>query len=169
MELSLAALAFRAGHTVIVIERLLAIAYVWWCALTGRDRSTTHRPGDAADRRRTRCRQPRRLPAGRTAATSWRSRPALRAGTVAAQRTVGRADAGRHHHRWACPVGGMRSPRQALNRYLSYGFAVPPARAGSLSPLSSRVRGSPVLPTSPRGGYRKYARPRLGGGILSRR
>jgi hypothetical protein len=36
MELSRAALAFRAGHAAIAIEQLLAIAYVWWCALTGR-------------------------------------------------------------------------------------------------------------------------------------
>jgi hypothetical protein len=36
MELSRAALAFRAGHTAIAIEQLLAIAYVWWCALTDR-------------------------------------------------------------------------------------------------------------------------------------
>src|SRR4028119_1112245 len=36
MKLSLAALAFRAGHTAIAIEQLLAIAYVWWCALSGR-------------------------------------------------------------------------------------------------------------------------------------
>ena len=36
MELSRAALAFRAGHTAIAIEQLLAIAYVCWCALTGR-------------------------------------------------------------------------------------------------------------------------------------
>jgi len=36
MELSRAALAFRAGDAAIAIEQLLAIAYVWWCALTGR-------------------------------------------------------------------------------------------------------------------------------------
>jgi hypothetical protein len=36
MELSRAALAFRAGHAAIAVEQLLAIAYVWWCALTGR-------------------------------------------------------------------------------------------------------------------------------------
>jgi len=31
-----AALAFRAFHAVIAVEMLLAIAYVWWCALSGR-------------------------------------------------------------------------------------------------------------------------------------
>ena len=36
MKLSRAALAFRAGHAAIAVEQLLAIAYVWWCALTGR-------------------------------------------------------------------------------------------------------------------------------------
>src|SRR5215207_293584 len=34
--LSRAALAFRAFHAVIAVEMLLAIAYVWWCALSGR-------------------------------------------------------------------------------------------------------------------------------------
>jgi hypothetical protein len=38
-KLSRAALAFRALHAVIAVEMLLAIAYVWWCALSGcRDR-----------------------------------------------------------------------------------------------------------------------------------
>src|SRR5215207_8040617 len=32
-KLSRAALAFRAFHAVIAVEMLLAIAYVWWCAL----------------------------------------------------------------------------------------------------------------------------------------
>jgi hypothetical protein len=36
MKLSRAALAFRAVHAAIAVEMLLAIAYVWWCALTGR-------------------------------------------------------------------------------------------------------------------------------------
>ena len=36
MKLSRAALAFRAAHTAIAAEQLLAIAYVWWCALSGR-------------------------------------------------------------------------------------------------------------------------------------
>lgn len=37
--LSRAALAFRAVHAAIAVEMLLAIGYVWWCALTGhRDR-----------------------------------------------------------------------------------------------------------------------------------
>jgi hypothetical protein len=35
-KLSRAALAFRAAHAAIAVEMLLAIAYVWWCALTGR-------------------------------------------------------------------------------------------------------------------------------------
>jgi hypothetical protein len=35
-KLSRAALAFRAAHAAIAIEMLLAIAYVWWCALSGR-------------------------------------------------------------------------------------------------------------------------------------
>ena len=35
MKLSRAALAFRAAHTAIAAEQLLAIAYVWWCALSG--------------------------------------------------------------------------------------------------------------------------------------
>jgi|SRR5215207_5918339 len=39
MKLSRAALAFRTAHAAIAVEQLLAIAYVWWCALTGgRDR-----------------------------------------------------------------------------------------------------------------------------------
>lgn len=39
MKLSRAALAFRAAHAAIAIEQLGAIAYVWWCALSGhRDR-----------------------------------------------------------------------------------------------------------------------------------
>ena len=33
---SRAALAFRAFHAVIAVEMLLAIAYVWWCAMSGR-------------------------------------------------------------------------------------------------------------------------------------
>jgi hypothetical protein len=35
-KLSRAALAFRAFHAGIAVEMLLAIAYVWWCALGGR-------------------------------------------------------------------------------------------------------------------------------------
>jgi hypothetical protein len=35
-ELSRAALTFRAVHAVIAAEMLLAIGYVWWCALAGR-------------------------------------------------------------------------------------------------------------------------------------
>ena len=35
-KLSRAALAFRAFHAVIAVEMLLAIAHVWWCALSGR-------------------------------------------------------------------------------------------------------------------------------------
>lgn len=34
--LSRAALAFRVFHAAIAVEMLLAIGYVWWCALTGR-------------------------------------------------------------------------------------------------------------------------------------
>jgi hypothetical protein len=35
-KLSRAALVFRAVHTAIILEQLFAIAYVRWCALTGR-------------------------------------------------------------------------------------------------------------------------------------
>src|SRR5215216_7840794 len=35
-KLSRAAMAFRAAHAAIAVEQLLAIAYVWWCALSGR-------------------------------------------------------------------------------------------------------------------------------------
>jgi hypothetical protein len=35
-RLTLGALAFRAVHAAIAATFLLAIAYVWWCALTGR-------------------------------------------------------------------------------------------------------------------------------------
>ena len=35
-KLSRAALAFRIFHAAIAVEQLLAIGYVWWCALTGR-------------------------------------------------------------------------------------------------------------------------------------
>jgi hypothetical protein len=35
-KLSGAALAFRTFHAAIAVEQLLAIAYVWWCALSGR-------------------------------------------------------------------------------------------------------------------------------------
>ena len=35
-KLSRAAVAFRTFHAAIAAEQLLAIAYVWWCALTGR-------------------------------------------------------------------------------------------------------------------------------------
>jgi len=35
-KLSRAALAFRAVHAAIAIEQLLAIAYVWYCVLSGR-------------------------------------------------------------------------------------------------------------------------------------
>ena len=35
-KLSRAALVLRAAHAAIAIEMLLAIAYVWWCALSGR-------------------------------------------------------------------------------------------------------------------------------------
>ena len=34
-RLSRAALAFRVVHAAIAVEMLLAIGYVWWCALTG--------------------------------------------------------------------------------------------------------------------------------------
>jgi len=36
VELSRAALAFRAAHATIAVEMMFAIAYVWWCALIGR-------------------------------------------------------------------------------------------------------------------------------------
>ena len=35
-KLSRAALAFRTAHAAIAVEMLLAIAYVWWCGLSGR-------------------------------------------------------------------------------------------------------------------------------------
>ena len=35
MKLSRAALAFRAAHAAIAAEQLIAISYVWWCALSG--------------------------------------------------------------------------------------------------------------------------------------
>jgi len=35
-RLTPAALAFRGAHAVIAASFLIAIAYVWWCALTGR-------------------------------------------------------------------------------------------------------------------------------------
>ena len=35
-KLSRAALAFRTFHAAIAAEQLFAIAYVWWCAITGR-------------------------------------------------------------------------------------------------------------------------------------
>ena len=35
-KLSRAALAFRTAHAAIAVEMLLAITYVWWCALSGR-------------------------------------------------------------------------------------------------------------------------------------
>lgn len=35
-KLSRPALAFRTAHATIAVEQLLAIAYVWWCALSGR-------------------------------------------------------------------------------------------------------------------------------------
>lgn len=35
-KLSRAALAFRTFHSAIAVEQLLAIVYVWWCALSGR-------------------------------------------------------------------------------------------------------------------------------------
>jgi hypothetical protein len=36
IKLSRGTLAFRAAHAAIAAEQLLAIAYVWWCALSGR-------------------------------------------------------------------------------------------------------------------------------------
>jgi hypothetical protein len=36
VKLSRVALAFRAAHAAIALEMLIAIAYVWWCALSGR-------------------------------------------------------------------------------------------------------------------------------------
>lgn len=42
MKLSRVALAFRAAHAAIAAEQLLAIAYVWWCALTGRRDRVLH-------------------------------------------------------------------------------------------------------------------------------
>jgi hypothetical protein len=35
-KLSRAAMSFRTFHAAIAVEQLLAIAYVWWCALSGR-------------------------------------------------------------------------------------------------------------------------------------
>jgi hypothetical protein len=35
-KLSRAAMAFRAAHAAMAVEQLVAIAYVWWCALNGR-------------------------------------------------------------------------------------------------------------------------------------
>jgi hypothetical protein len=36
MKLSRAAMSFRVFHAAIAVEQLCAIAYVWWCAITGR-------------------------------------------------------------------------------------------------------------------------------------
>jgi hypothetical protein len=36
VKLSRAVMSFRAFHAAIAAEQLLAIAYVWWCAITGR-------------------------------------------------------------------------------------------------------------------------------------
>jgi len=41
-KLPRAALAFRAAHAAIAVEMLLAIAYVWWCALSGRHGRLLH-------------------------------------------------------------------------------------------------------------------------------
>ena len=35
-KLSRGAMSFRVFHAAIAVEQLLAIAYVWWCALSGR-------------------------------------------------------------------------------------------------------------------------------------
>jgi hypothetical protein len=113
MELSRAAFAFRAGHTAIAIEQLLAIAYVCWCALTGRCDSllriavaTLLIESVLVVANRGDC------PWGGLQQRLGDPVPLFEL----VRRTVGRADTGRHHHRWACPVGGMRSPRQALAR-----------------------------------------------------
>ena len=41
-KLSRAALAFRTFHATIAVEQLLAIAYGWWCALSGRRDRLVH-------------------------------------------------------------------------------------------------------------------------------
>ena len=46
-ELSSAARAFRTGHAAVALTFLLAIVYVWWCALTGRRDRWLRRAGVA--------------------------------------------------------------------------------------------------------------------------
>ena len=83
---------FRAFHGAIVVEMLLAIAYVWWYGLSGR-RSVGDRLRHADQR------QQRKFPARRTARTSWRPHPAIRASSFDACCKASDADAGRHHLR----------------------------------------------------------------------
>jgi hypothetical protein len=102
-RLSRAALAFRAAHATIALEQLLAIAYVWWCALSGR-RGDADREGVLVTANGGDC------PLGGLQRTPRRPRPSIRAGALAARRETGGADAGGHHRSRACSLDGTRSP-----------------------------------------------------------
>jgi hypothetical protein len=76
--------------------------------------SAMHSRGDPNRRRRPRNRKPWRLPAKRTARTSWRPRAFVRAGTLTACRKAGRNDHGCRHLCRACPIGCTQSSRRSL-------------------------------------------------------
>src|ERR671911_535130 len=109
-----AALAFRAFHAIIAIEMLLAIAYVWWCALSGRRDRLLHvaaasligevvlvaaNDGDC--------------PLGGLQERLGDPVPLFEL-VLSARRKAGGADAWRHHRSRACPTDSARSTRRPL-------------------------------------------------------
>ena len=107
-------MAFRAFHAVIAVEMLLAIAYVWWCALSGRrDRLLRMAAASLIGEGVLVAANHGDCPLGDCKNVSA-TLSAVRAGALSARRKAGCADAWRHHRCRACPTGGTRSTRRPL-------------------------------------------------------
>jgi hypothetical protein len=122
---------FRAFHA--------AIAYVW-CALSGRRRRLVHIAaatliGESIANQRQR----RRFPARRTARTSWRPRPAVRASSLAACRKTGGTDACHHHLQYVTPRQFLQTVHSRSGCEESWTLDLRHAKED---------RGKPVEPTS---------------------
>src|SRR5829696_238189 len=113
-KLSRAALAFRAFHTAIAVEQLLAIAYVWWCALSGRrDRLLRLAAASLIGEGVLVAANHGDCPLGGLQERLGDPVPLFEL-VLSARRKAGCADAWRHHRCRACPTDSARSTRRPL-------------------------------------------------------
>src|SRR5215211_4593071 len=113
-KLSRAAVAFRTAHAAIAIEQLLAIAYVWWCALSGRrDRLLRIAAASLIGEGVLVAANHGDCPLGGLQERLGDPVPLFEL-VLSARRKAGCADAGRHHCCRASPTGSTRSKRRPL-------------------------------------------------------